>query len=85
MIPKLVSGLEYLETINQDSLQTNSYPDLYIISNDCLEKAYLAGLASPVKDEAGLVSEENFSRPALEAVTYKDRLVGYPFIMRQAR
>ena len=79
VIPKLVSGLEYLETINQDSLQTNSYPDLYIISNDCLEKAYLAGLASPVKDEAGLVSEENFSRPALEAVTYKDRLVGYPF------
>ncbi len=78
VIPKLVSGLEYLETINQDSLQTNSYPDLYIISNDCLEKAYLAGLASPVKDEAGLVSEENFSRPALEAVTYKDRLVGYP-------
>ena len=32
VIPKLVSGLEYLETINQDSLQTNSYPDLYIIS-----------------------------------------------------
>ncbi|WP_455618266.1 sugar ABC transporter substrate-binding protein [Eisenbergiella sp.] len=79
VIPKLVSGLEYLETINQDSLQTNSYPDLYIISNDCLEKAYLAGLASPVRDEAGFLSEENFSRPALEAVTYKDRLVGYPF------
>ena len=31
VIPKLVSVLEYLETINQDSLQTNSYPDLYIM------------------------------------------------------
>lgn len=79
VIPKLVSGLEYLETINRDSLQTNSYPDLYIISNDCLEKAYLAGLASPVKEEDGFVSEASFSRPALEAVTYKDKLIGYPF------
>ena len=34
VIPKLVSGLEYLENINRDSLQTNTYPDLYIISNE---------------------------------------------------
>ena len=27
VIPKLVSGLEYLENINKDSLQTNTYPD----------------------------------------------------------
>lgn len=79
VIPKLVSGLEYLENINRDSLQTNTYPDLYIISNESLEKASLSGLVSPIRDEAGAVNESNFSRPALEAVTYDGKLVGYPF------
>lgn len=79
VIPKLVSGLEYLENINRDSLQTNTYPDLYIISNDSLEKASLSGLVSPIRDEAGVVNESNFSRPALEAVTYDGKLAGYPF------
>ena len=79
VIPKLVSGLEYLENINKDSLQTNTYPDLYIISNDSLEKASLSGLAGTIQDEAGVVTESNFSRPALEAVTYDGNLIGYPF------
>lgn len=79
VIPKLVSGLEYLENINRDSLQTNTYPDLYIISNESLEKASLSGLVSPIRDEAGAVNESNFSRPALEAVNYDGKLVGYPF------
>ncbi len=44
VVPVYTSGLEYLETINQASLQTEEVPDLYIVSNDSLEKAYLAGL-----------------------------------------
>ena len=47
VIPKLVSGLEYLENINRDSLQTNTYPDLYIISNESLEKASLSRPGQP--------------------------------------
>ena len=43
---KLVSGLEYLEAINKASIDRDGdAPDLYILSNDSLEKAYLAGLA----------------------------------------
>lgn len=49
VVPVYTPGLEYLETINQASLQTEEVPDLYIVSNDSLEKAYLAGLASEVK------------------------------------
>lgn len=44
-----------------------------------MEKASLSGLVSPIRDEAGAVNESNFSRPALEAVTYDGKLVGYPF------
>ena len=45
VVPVLESGLEYLENINASSLESNA-PDLYILSHDSLEKAYLAGLAT---------------------------------------
>ena len=50
VIPRLVSGLEYLESINEASLNTNMVPDVYIVGNDSLEKAWLSGLASEVRD-----------------------------------
>ena len=41
VIPVLQSGLEFLEKINEASLTTKTVPDLYIASNDIMEKAYL--------------------------------------------
>lgn len=77
---KLVSGLEYLEQINKASLsEEEATPDVYIVSNDSLEKAYLAGLAVKVQDEGGILTESNYSKTALDAVTYQDELVGYPY------
>ena len=48
--PSLVSGLEYLESINQASLANENYPDIFVVTNDSLEKAYLAGLASEIEN-----------------------------------
>ena len=39
VMPVYTSGREYLETVNQAALHTEEVPDLYIISNDSLEKA----------------------------------------------
>lgn len=78
VIPTLVSESEYLEAINHASVQTDSVPDLYILSNDSLEKAYLAGLATEIIDEGNAVSEANFPRTALDAITYQDKLIAYP-------
>lgn len=80
VIPVYTSGREYLETINQASLHTDEVPDMYIISNDSLEKAYLAGLASEVRlPEGVLPMEDFFPETAIRAVTYRDKLIGYPF------
>lgn len=80
VVPVYTSGLEYLETINQASLQTEEVPDLYIVSNDSLEKAYLAGLASEVKMPQGVLPmEEIMPETAVRAVTYHDKQIGYPF------
>ena len=80
VIPVYTSGSEYLETINNASLQSEEVPDMYIVGNDSLEKAYLAGLASEIKmpdDTAGLNSF--FPESSICAITYHGKQVAYPF------
>ena len=80
VIPVYTPGREYLETLNQASLNAEEMPDLYIVSNDSLEKAYLAGLASGVRPpEDTKPLDEIFPETAVRAVTYHDRQIGYPF------
>lgn len=62
IVPVYTPGREYLETINQASLHSEEVPDLYIVSNDSLEKAYLAGLASEVSLPKGVLPMADFSR-----------------------
>lgn len=80
VVPVYTSGREYLETINQASLHTEEIPDLYIVSNDSLEKACLAGLAAEVNLPDGVQSmQDMFPEAAVRAVTYHDKQIGYPF------
>lgn len=80
IIPVYTPGLEYLETINQASQKTEEVPDLYIVSNDSLEKAYLAGLACEVKlPEGAAPMADRLPQSAIRAVTYHDKQIGYPF------
>ena len=69
---------EYLEAINRASISGEGSPDLYLITNDMLERAYLSGLASKIQDNNNMVSNRYFSDGAINAVTYKDKLVAYP-------
>jgi len=80
VFPVLVSDSEYLEAINRASLDDDStqMPDVYLVSHDALEKAYLAGLATSIQDAAGICNERNFPQAALASATYQDKLVGYP-------
>lgn len=75
---RLVSGLEYLEEINKASIAGEDYPDLYIISNDSLEKAYLAGLAAPVADSSQELFQNGLSQTARDSVSYHGKYIGYP-------
>lgn len=83
IVPVLEPALEYLENINRASLESDT-PDLYILGHDSLEKAYLAGLADEVAfsdgDSAEQTSmEEAYISTGLQAVTYKDKVIAYPF------
>lgn len=78
VIPVLASDSEYLEAINKASLEEEHTPDVYLLSSDALEKAYLAGLASKVRDEQNICTAEHFPQSALSAVTYKGKTIAYP-------
>lgn len=79
VIPVLQSGVEYLENIGEASLHTDTCPDLYIVSNDSIEKAALAGLAIPIEDETNLVNDSIFPESGIRAVTYRDHIMAYPY------
>lgn len=77
---KLVSGLEYLEEINKASLsEDEETPDVYIITNDSLEKAYLSGLAVELDESAPIYKPSEYNDAARNAVTYDNKYVGCPF------
>lgn len=77
--PTLVSGLEYIEGINQVTLNTDEIPDLYIVGNESLEKAILSGLATPLDDPEHIMNTSHFPQVALDAVAYQGDYIAYPF------
>lgn len=79
VVPVLASANDYLEAINEASLKGEAVPDVYLLSHDSLEKAYLSGLATQVKDYDEVCNTIYFPKVALDAVTYHNKIVAYPF------
>lgn len=84
---KLLSGVEFLEAINSASLgktineelnEKLPVPDVFIITNDSLEKAYLAGLATDITDKDIIVDDGRYPQSALNAVCYDNKFIGCP-------
>ena len=83
--PSLRSGVEFLEEINRASVAgEEDFPDVYIIGNDQLGKAAMAGLASEVTDKASFADTVVFPLPAIRAVTWNGKIVAYPLYFETA-
>ena len=78
VIPVLKSGMEYLENISAASVANEELPDLYITTNDLLEKAHLAGLANKIEEPDGKELEKYFPQVAIDSITYKGERIAYP-------
>lgn len=77
VVPKKVSPVDYVETIYAASISEQvSTPDVFIGTNDILEQAYLAGVATNQYVE---IREKDFPKTAIDAVTYQNKMVAYPF------
>ena len=80
--PKLVSAMDYIENINQAVLEDGTAPDLFVAENSNLEKLYLAGLTLENTDETYV--ENSYYKTALNAFTYKNKLLAYPMYFERA-
>ena len=83
--PELVSAIEYLEAVQAASVSEDTpTPDLYLTTNDTLEKAYLAGMASPLPVQSLENNDTYFPTAALDAVTYHKSMIAYPYYFETA-
>lgn len=67
---------EYLNTIIEDSYNDRNVADVYMLSDNNIATAYLAGVA--MKNSFDVFTEDNYCKTALNACSYVDRLVAYP-------
>ncbi len=73
--PVCTESLDYIGEIYDTTMQGEGRPDAYLLGGDCLEEAYLYGLAEENKNSA--VYEDAVGQ-ALLACAYKDKVYGYP-------
>lgn len=80
VIPVLKDTMVLLEDVNAATMDPEKQtPDAFVINNDVLGKAYLAGLATEIQNPSGLVNEAWYPKTALSAVSCSGKLVAYPF------
>lgn len=75
VVVQLCNDFDYMGMIYDETMKDGGYPDVYLISGDSLEEAYLYGLVGV--NEKGL-AETNAASNAVKASTYQDKLLGYP-------
>ncbi len=76
---ELVSAVEFFENINKMNVEKDdNAPDLFICESTKLEQAYLGSVAKENTDTS-TYNLANFAQISLDASTYNDKLVAYPF------
>ena len=78
VMPMLVTMDNYLEAVNNASVENNQLPDAYLLGHESLEMAYLTGLACEIDDPWDFCSSSYFSEAALNSVTYQGKKIAYP-------
>lgn len=67
----------FLEKINDANISKTQGPDLFIMDSTQLEKACMAGIATE-NENSKLYNNDIFSDTAIHAVTYNNKMYGYP-------
>lgn len=75
VLPEYRNTLDYIGDIYDKTMQEEEYPDVCLMTGDCLEEAYLYGLIC-VNKNAEIY--ESVLDKAVEAATYQDKMLGYP-------
>ena len=75
VLPVYENSTEYMTAVYDKTMQDDGFPDVYLISGDNLEKAYLYGLVA-VNEAAD--AYESAANNAVTASEYSGKMLGYP-------
>lgn len=82
--PVYIESDAYLESIYNESIRSGNAPDVYMMSSDYVEKAYLMGLMLENDSFDDISMEEVYGNAAITACSYRDKLYGYPVTFNAA-
>jgi len=78
IVPTLVGPDEYLENLYNASVKEQNATDLFMLSSDNLEKAYLMGLIASNDTYKSTYTEAVYGKAGIAAASYDNKLLGYP-------
>jgi len=78
IVPTLVGPDEYLENLYNASVKEQNATDLFMLSSDNLEKAYLMGLVATNDTYKSTYTEAVYGKAGIAASSYDNKLLGYP-------
>lgn len=79
-----INSEEYLENIYEESIKNDNAPDVFLMSSDYVEKAYLMGLMLENTSFEDLKVNEVYGDAAITACSYRNKLYGYPVTFNTA-
>ncbi|MDO5403170.1 MAG: extracellular solute-binding protein [Eubacteriales bacterium] len=82
--PVYISSEDYLEAIYNESVRNGNAPDVFLMSSDYVEKAYLMGLMLENDSFEDIKIDKAYGKAAVTACSYKNKLYGYPVTFNAA-
>ena len=76
--PVYVEAQDIVDTIYTETVRNNNAPDVYLMSAENNDKAYLLGLMLENDSYKDIYNEQVYGKAAIRSASYKGKLYGYP-------
>lgn len=76
--PVLVGSEDYMSNIYNESVQNKNVADIYLMSSDDMQKAYMMGLTTENNAYDSVYNEKIYGKAGIQSASYNNKLYGYP-------
>ena len=76
--PVYIEAQDIIDTLYTETVRNNNAPDVYLMSAENSDKAYLLGLMLENDSYGDIYNENIYGKAAIKSASYKGKLYGYP-------
>lgn len=76
--PVYIEAQDIIDTLYTETVRNNNAPDVYLMSAENSDKAYLLGLMLENDSYGDIYNEKIYGKAAIKSASYKGKLYGYP-------